>query len=84
MRLDHLLVRMQEDWDRVRDLCEHHPKMLPNFGLHPWYLGRRSPTWLEELRSRLEEVPGAAVGEVRLYDFERKLQEFLVCFVFTE
>ncbi|GAQ93341.1 TatD-related DNase [Klebsormidium nitens] len=56
----------EDDWDKVRALCEHYPQLLPNLGLHPWYVGQRSPNWLEALRERLEQVPEAAIGEVGL------------------
>ena len=55
----------QEDWGRVAALAALHPTaIVPNFGLHPWWLGQRSPDWLQQLRSMLEEHPSAGLGEV--------------------
>ena len=41
------------------------PTVVPNFGLHPWWVARRSPDWLERLRAALLAHPTAGLGEVR-------------------
>ena len=55
----------EEDWPAVEDLARNHPEVLPSFGYHPWYIGRRSPVWLERLREQLDRIP-SAVGEIGL------------------
>ena len=56
----------QEDWGRVAAIAARHPAaVVPNFGLHPWWVPRRSPDWLKRLRQMLEQHPHAGLGEVR-------------------
>ena len=55
----------ETDWEKVSHLARKYDQILPAFGLHPWYLGQRSPEWLDILRTYLEEVP-STVGEVGL------------------
>lgn len=55
----------EADWPRVRDLARKYEEILPAFGLHPWYIGKRSERWLERLQQFLTEIP-AAVGETGL------------------
>lgn len=56
----------QEDWGRVAAAAAAHPAaIVPNFGLHPWWVPRRSPDWLQQLRAALQEHPHAGLGEVR-------------------
>ena len=53
----------EADWARLRDLDV--PGLVRGYGLHPWYVGARSPGWLQVLGTFLEE-PGTFVGEVGL------------------
>ncbi len=55
----------QEDWGRVAAVARAHPAVLPQFGLHPWWVERRSPDWLQQLRQVLMAHPYAGLGEVR-------------------
>lgn len=55
----------EEDWPHVLELARLHPEVIPSFGYHPWYVGERSPAWLDQLRARLREIP-SAVGEIGL------------------
>ena len=56
----------QEDWQRVLQLAAANAGVvLPQLGLHPWWVARRSAGWLQQLRRLLEENLGAGVGEVR-------------------
>ncbi len=55
----------QEDWGAVAAAAAAHPgSVVANFGLHPWWVGRRSSEWLQQLRQMLEQHPHAGLGEV--------------------
>lgn len=54
------------DWAAVAALAGKHPWARPSFGLHPWYVGNRSPEALARLRARLTAHPTALVGEIGL------------------
>lgn len=54
----------EDDWGAVAALARRSPLVLPSFGCHPWYLRERTERWREALRARLEEFPGAGVGEI--------------------
>jgi TatD DNase family protein len=56
----------EDDWARVSELSRQYPFVLPSFGLHPWDVGNRSPSWLEKLTVTLAAHPGAGVGEIGL------------------
>jgi TatD DNase family protein len=55
----------EADWPSVLALARAHPVVLPSFGYHPWYVHERSPRWLEQLASFLDQVP-SGVGEIGL------------------
>ena len=55
----------EADWPQVLALARQHPQVLASFGLHPWYVGERTPDWLSQLARFLDEAPGA-VGEIGL------------------
>ena len=55
----------EDDWEQVAGLARLYPWVLPGYGLHPWFLNRRTPAW----RARLEKLLDAgrcAVGEIGL------------------
>lgn len=54
------------DWDEVKSICAGNPRLVPAFGLHPWYVARRGGQWLSKLKSILITTPGSAVGETGL------------------
>lgn len=56
----------EPDWTPVADLAAKHAGVFPSFGLHPWYVMKRSPRWLETLRRMLDEHLSAGVGEIGL------------------
>ena len=56
----------EADWQDVADLARRHPQVIPSFGLHPWYLGRRTPDWCGTLARFVDTTPGSAVGEIGL------------------
>lgn len=55
----------ESDWETVAQLARSLSFVIPSFGLHPWYLTRRSKTWEESLRAYLIQTSGA-VGEAGL------------------
>lgn len=59
----------EDDWPAVHALAAAHPAwVLPSFGLHPWFTGRRSPEWKDRLIEQLDNAPGAraGIGEIGL------------------
>jgi TatD DNase family protein len=56
----------ESDWDAVADLAKTYPEIVPAFGLHPWFVGTRSASWIERLETLLNAYPGAALGEIGL------------------
>ena len=57
----------EEDWKNVAILAQTNPqKVVPAFGLHPWYLEKRSKNWLSTLEDMLQQFPNALVGECGL------------------
>lgn len=56
----------EKDWGAVKQMSETYPSVIPNFGLHPWYVGERSPEWFSSLKQYLNSTPAAAVGEIGL------------------
>ena len=66
--VEHMLCcgTSEEDWYSVAALAGKYREIIPAFGLHPWYAGKRSERWMESLGKKLAEFPGAAVGEIGL------------------
>lgn len=57
----------EADWPLVSALAKKFPDfVIPCFGLHPWHIADRSPSWLEILATFLQEHPGCPVGEIGL------------------
>lgn len=56
----------EKDWNFVKLLSQSNPSVLPNFGLHPWFINERTPNWLSNLKQFLEQNPESAVGEIGL------------------
>jgi TatD DNase family protein len=55
----------EEDWPEVLALAREHPRILPSFGYHPWYVKERTDHWRENLARYLDEVP-SGIGEIGL------------------
>jgi TatD DNase family protein len=74
----------ENDWERIAELARSYPEIIPNFGLHPWYLKDRTPGWDDKLASYLYDFPEAGVGEIGLdrwmkhHDIEEQLSVFEV------
>jgi len=68
----------EKDWNRVRELAEQIPEIVPCFGVHPWYLTHRQSGWQDRLSALLQTVP-SAIGEAGLdrwyEDRDEKQQE---------
>jgi TatD DNase family protein len=54
----------QADWPSVARLAAHYAWVRPQFGLHPWHVGNRGPSWKSELEHFLWH--GGGIGEVGL------------------
>ena len=55
----------ESDWPTVADLASRHDCVLPSFGLHPWFVHKRTPSWLAKLEQHLDACP-SVVGEIGL------------------
>lgn len=69
-----------DDWPQVLALAHSDSRILPCFGLHPWYVNEYKDTsWAQALEQVLTEVP-SGVGEIGLdrwiadYDLEAQVQ----------
>lgn len=57
----------ERDWPEVEKLAWEFPeRVIPSFGLHPWYVKDASPRWRETLAAFVERNPGAGIGEIGL------------------
>ncbi|MGY8639999.1 MAG: TatD family hydrolase [Verrucomicrobiales bacterium] len=55
----------EDDWKHVAELAEKFPdQVIPNFGLHPWFVNERTENWEATLNKFLDRLPNAGVGEV--------------------
>ncbi len=55
----------EADWAGVAELAKTCGRVVPCFGLHPWFVSQRSEGWERVLKGYLEKWPGA-VGEIGL------------------
>lgn len=53
----------EADWPVVKALAAEDSRVLPSYGLHPWYVDARSADWVETLESRLGAAR-SAIGEI--------------------
>jgi TatD DNase family protein len=56
---------LESDWEAVASLAHRHPWVIPSYGLHPWYIARRTPQWRERLTACLDSGT-CGVGEIGL------------------
>lgn len=67
-----------EDWPLVAELAARSPVVVPNFGVHPWYINDVPKDWRATLIRFLDSVP-SGVGEVGIdgwrRDFDPTVQE---------
>jgi TatD DNase family protein len=69
----------EADWPVICEIKKRYPqRIIPSFGLHPWYLKGRSNDWLGKLDEFLNLLP-SGVGECgldfALSDFDQQEQE---------
>jgi len=55
-----------EDWPLVEKASEEDRRVVPFFGVHPWYADKLPADWYETLQNFLKSNPAAGVGEVGL------------------
>ncbi|MDB6015955.1 MAG: TatD-related deoxyribonuclease [Pedosphaera sp.] len=55
----------EQDWPAVLALARQSSKVIPAFGLHPWYVAQRSANWQSTLLHHLDQTP-AGIGEIGL------------------
>lgn len=53
----------ESDWAEVRSLASTDPRILPSFGLHPWFVKDRTANWLEVMEGHLDEGR-SVIGEI--------------------
>lgn len=63
-----------DDWERLRAFAGNDPRILPFFGIHPWYAGAASQGWEGRLKAVLAQGP-CGVGEIGL-DWMHKEADF--------
>jgi TatD DNase family protein len=62
----------ESDWPVVMTLASRFKQITPAFGLHPWYVARRTLDWQNVLRYYLTLESGSGVGEIGL---DRAIEE---------
>ncbi len=70
-----------EDWPAVEKFATEDRRVVPFFGIHPWYADKLPKDWYETLEGFLKRNPDAGVGEVgfdkaRNVDLARQTEVF--------
>jgi TatD DNase family protein len=55
----------ERDWPAVLALARQDRRVIPSFGLHPWFVKERSANWQSVLLQHLDQVP-SGIGEIGL------------------
>jgi TatD DNase family protein len=67
-----------DNWERLIEVTERFPQVVPAFGVHPWYIHEAPLDYLTQLAAFLKKMP-AVVGEIGLdfaiEDRDERLQE---------
>ena len=70
---------VEADWKKIADLSQNFKsKIIPAFGLHPWYLEQAGSGWESRICQYFDTFPQALVGETgldRLKSTPQSLQE---------
>lgn len=62
----------EADWARLHRIADEHPGLiLPQYGLHPWFVSERSNEWEKRLASFLDG-PNVGLGEIGLDKIRKK------------
>jgi TatD DNase family protein len=56
----------EDDWGVVLEISKKYGFIKPAFGIHPWYVSKRSDKWFETLVDLLIRTPDASIGEIGL------------------
>ena len=51
------------DWQKIAELTDEYPCVIPAFGIHPWYINDAPENWHKRLEQYLRKYPNAWVGE---------------------
>jgi len=71
----------EEDWAEVAALANAHEWIIPSYGMHPWFVPKRTPQWRERLLECVSQGE-CAIGEIGLdrwkepFDFEDQQRVF--------
>ncbi len=65
------------DWERVAEISDIYPRVIPAFGIHPWGVEEDGAQSRDRLRQLLAEYPKSCVGEIGL-DFAVRPRRDLV------
>mgnify|MGYP006275133923 CR=1 FL=1 len=67
-----------DDWATVASLAKRYSFLVPNFGVHPWFIKDLPSNWKDTLRSLVTDIP-SGIGEVGIdgwhKEFDTKKQE---------
>lgn len=55
-----------DNWNRLLDLCEQSPLLLPALGLHPMFMSQHRPEHLKQLSNLIKKYNVVAIGEIGL------------------
>jgi TatD DNase family protein len=67
----------EKDWSILEELAGKDERIVPSFGLHPWFIEERSDNWLSVLEDYLKRNKRAAIGETGLDWALKKNNELL-------
>jgi len=70
-----------DDWTEVEEIARADRRVVPFFGVHPWYADRLPADWYGVLEGFLKRRPDSGIGEVGLdkarhVDFARQTEVF--------
>lgn len=72
-----LCAAQLSDWEPIEKAATHTPKLIPFFGIHPWFLSQESfQNQLQLLEKFLISYPNAGVGEIGLDKSSKKSIDF--------
>ncbi|MFN4896615.1 MAG: TatD family hydrolase [Pseudomonadota bacterium] len=63
-----------DDWGLVADLSERYSWVIPNFGVHPWYIERIPQDWERTLCGFLDLIP-SGIGETGIDGWRKEFNQ---------